>query len=491
VRALPFLFLLLLLLLLTACNRGLSNTAPPRAEPVDLLPPQTSLIALPVEADLDLLERRLNARLPTKVLTVDERRERCLPKAKIKLSCRLVGDVTRGQIRLSGMGESLKLTMPIAGEIEARDILGFIGTNEATGRALVTADIRLALAPDWTPIPKVDIRYRWEEEPGVRLARQRITFTDVADRELAKLIAKLEAEVPALIAEAHPRRHVEAGWQKAHTVVQLNASNPEVWMRVTPRGFGYGGYAIEKRTLRLLLQFAAGSETFVGNRPPDPDPTPLPSLGRLQESLGFRLVIPVVADWAVLEGQLEKALLKLAKKGIPIAGVGRVAPEFGRPTLYATKGGRVAVGLPIEVRGPRGLLNTRGKVWLTGEVSNAPDTQKLIVRDLTVSGTIEGAQGRLLLAVAQAPEVRQAIADELATNFARDFDKLLGKIHGALTDKRLGAFILNARITDTRNGVIEPLGQGAYLVVEAKGDADLRWEPVKAVQAAKPVQLKG
>ena len=446
---------------------------------MELHTPQISRVAIPVEADLDLLERRLNARLPTTVLTIDEKRERCLPKAKVKFSCRLVGAVTRGPLTLSGSGDLMKLSLPIQGEIEARDIAGFIGTNEATGKALVTADVKLALAPDWTPKPKVDIRYRWQQEPGVLLAGQRITFTGVADKELAKLIAQLEAEVPQLIAEAHPRALVEDGWTKAHTNVELNARNPEVWMRVTPREVGYGGYRIEGRTLRLLLELEATTETFVGSRPPDPQPTPLPPLGRVTGGTGFRLLVPVVADWGVLEGELEKALGKLSKKGIPIADVGRVQPTFGKPTLYATEGGRVAVGLPIRAKGERGLLDTGGKVWMTGRVSNAPDTQKLIISDLKVSGEIEGAQGVLLMAIAQAPEVRAVIAEALATNFARDFDKLLGKIHKALTDRRVGAFVLNARITDTRNGVIQPLGQGAYLLVEAKGDAQLAWSPLK------------
>ena len=89
------------------------------------------------------------------------------------------------------------------------------------------------------------------------------------------------------------------------------------------------------------------------------------------------------------------------------------------------------------------------------------------------------------MAIAQTPEVRAVIAEALATNFARDFDKLIAKIHKALTDKRVGAFVLNARITETRNGVIHPLGQGAYLLVEAKGDAKLAWSPVKPVKPAK------
>lgn len=465
------------LLLLAACGRGLSNEPPPRAQDADLLPPQTSRIALPVTADLDLIEKRLNSKVPVRILSVDEKRKPCVPGAKPKFSCHLVGHVTRGRIRISGKGDRLRLIMPLKGEIEARDILGFIGTNEATGRATVTADIRLALAPDWTPVPKIRLGYKWQEEPGVKLAAWRITFTREADRELTKLLPKLEADVTRLLAEALPRDKMEAAWQKAHTSIELNRENPEVWMRVTPKGFGYGGHQVIGRTVSLLLEFEAGSETFVGPRPPDPDPGPLPLLGKLEGAPGFQLIIPVVADWAILERELEKALAKVSAKGIPIEGVGRVEAQFGTPTLYATEGGRVAVGLPIKARSPRGLVDVDGQVWLTGAVFNEPNTQKLMISDLQVAGEIPGVDGALLLAIAQAPAVKDAIANELTTNFARDFEKLLGKIDRALANKRIGDFVLNARIAETRNGVIRPLGQGAYLLVEARGKADLKWSP--------------
>jgi hypothetical protein len=207
-------------------------------------------------------------------------------------------------------------------------------------------------------------------------------------------------------------------------------------------------------------------------------------IGTLEGAPGFRLVVPVVADWSILERELEKALGKVAARGIPIEGTGRLQASFGKPTLYATDGGRVAVGLDLAARSPRGLLDTKGRVWLTGEVGNAPDTRKLAISDLRVTGSIEGADGRLLLAVAQSEAVRTAIANALATNFDRDFAKLLGKIDRALADKRVGAFILNANISQTHKGVMRPLGQGAFLLLEAEGEASLRWAPTRPPRGA-------
>ncbi|MFQ3595077.1 MAG: DUF4403 family protein, partial [Sphingomonadaceae bacterium] len=271
------------------------------------------------------------------------------------------------------------------------------------------------------------------------------------------------------------------GWKDAHTSLELNARNPQVWMRVAPQALSVQPYRISRGEIVLPLVLEATSETFVGPRPPDPPVAPLPPPASLDAD-GFRLVIPVVADYEVLEGVLHRALAKAAARGIMVPVLGAVDARFGRPTMYATRDRRLAVGLPIDAQA--GAMRAKGMVWLTAEVWNAPDTQTLEVRDLRLTGDIAGPQGALLLAVAQAPVVSEAIADELTQNFTRDFLKLRGKIDRALTDKRLGMFVLNARIEDVRNGVIQPLGQGAFLLVEAAGTAELRVAPPVPAAAA-------
>ena len=61
---------------------------------------------------------------------------------------------------------------------------------------------------------------------------------------------------------------------KGFTTVSLNASNPPVWLRVTPQQLRFRGYMVEKERLTLNFDAAALTETFVGNRLADRVATP-------------------------------------------------------------------------------------------------------------------------------------------------------------------------------------------------------------------------
>ncbi len=447
---------------------------PPRAPVEPRIAPRVSRVGFAIEAALPDIGKALEAAVPQTIHTVDERPARCVPPG---LRCRIVGEVVRGPIRVTGQGQTFRLSMPLSGDFQAREVLGRVNTPHATGAATVTATVRLGVGPDWRPAPKVDLAWAWREPPGIRIGPKRFTFQRQVDAELGKLARTLEARLPAEIEKLHPRARFAKAWAEAHTSLLLNRENPEVWMRITPKAVAVGALSARGNRAVLPLVVEATTETFVGHRPPDPPVGRLPPPAHLKAD-GFRLVIPLVADWAVLEGVLEKALAKAAARGIALPVVGDVEARFGRPTLYGTKGGRVAVGLPLEARA--GLVRARGRVWLTGEVWNAPDTQKLVVRNLEVTGDLEGAYGRLLLAVARAPAVREAIAGELSQNFTRDFERLMGKIDRALTARRIGPFVLDAKIRETSHGVIRPLGEGALLLVEARGEAALSWRPAGA-----------
>jgi hypothetical protein len=364
--------------------------------------------------------------------------------------------------------------------ITARDVAKVL-RETATAAAIITAKVRLDSAGDWQPVAKAQISHVWTKEPGVDFLGQRIRFTRRADPALEKLLRQLEAAVPREIAKQQPRKLLEDAWAKGFTTISVNAKNPPVWMRVTPQALRFRGYDIANGQLTLSLGMAARIETFVGPRPADPAPTPLPpppSTPLLSQE-GFRFHLPVVADYAELEPVLEKALGKLTRKPITLPGIGVVEPEFGKVTMFATTGSRMAIGLEMRVATPRRWFDARGTVWVTGQPYNDPGSRLVRVRDLRIEGEPKSPSFALLLAVARSPAVTKALTEALSQNFENDFKKLLVKIDNAIDDKRLGAFVLTARVEDVQNGTVYPAGQGVFMPVDAAGTAALRYDPKK------------
>lgn len=501
--ALPF---LLLLVALAGCNRG-QPEPPPRVTEQAQVPVSVSRVQVPVSVKLSELEALLEKALPQTLKKIDQREDVCIPaqhiticlkherkckgdacknvpcKVGIKkaelvppMGCRIVGEIRRGPIRLSGHGEDIHLSMPVSAEIAAQDV-GNVISETADAKAEVRAIIRLGMTPDWQPTAKAKIDYSWTKKPGIELLGQRITFADKADPEVEKLLRQIEQKLPAEISKLQPRDHLEELWKKGFTSIELNRKNPPVWMRLTPQRLDYGGYNVVDGRLDLKLELEAKAETFVGDRPADPVPTPLPPSGSVQPMQGFRVTAPVIASYSELEPVLEKALGKLEAKGINVPGVGPVKARFGKPTIYATKEGKLALGLAVEASLPDGNYDTKGIVWLTGTPYNDPNSPIVKVRGLQIDAETTRTSADLLLSIANAPAVRQVVEEALAQNFANDIAKLQVKINKALSDKRVGDFVLNAQVGEMNYGVVQALGQGAYLPVTVTGTGSLELAP--------------
>lgn len=509
-----------LLLLLAACGRDASTPAPPRLTTPADVPVETSRVVVPISAELAELERMINAEVPQTLVSIDRQEKACVPAARITiclkherpckgdackavpckvgfqkgkitpdLSCRIIGAVTRGPIRLTGQGDLIRLSMPVAASVTAKDV-GKVITETATAEAETRAILRLGMTPGWQPTAKVEIDYSWTQKPGLEILGKRFTFASKADPELAKVIAQLEAKIPAMVARLQARDKLEQAWAKAFTSVELNHRNPPVWLRLTPQQLGYGGYTLSNGLLILKLELQAGAETFVGDRPPDPEPTPLPPAAAVGGPRGFRILAPVIADYAELEPILEKALKKLAAKPIPVPPLGDVNVSFGRPTIYAIEGGKLALGLDIRASVGGTRFPTRGTVWLTGVPWNEPNSPKVRVRDLQIAANTDRLSTNLLLKVAMSPTVIAEIEGALSQDFSKDLGKLQVKIDKALTEKRLGDFVLNARFDKVAYGIVKPIGQGVYLPVAITGTGDLRFDPLTAEQKAERAEAK-
>lgn len=477
-----------LALTLAACAREGGNPAPPRDTGAAALPQQSSTIVVPVAASLADVARGLERATPRVLWTIDERRPDCVPAQRVDLGigrvkvspalgCRIVGQVTRGPLTLGGRGDRLTIAMPVRATLAAEKIGGVAGAT-ATGAATVHAVARLGIAGDWRPDAKVDIAYDWREPPGVTILGQRVSFASRADAKLKGVIAKLERDLPRELAKLELRRRLDAVWRQAFTVVELSRANPPAWMRVTPRRLGFGGYRVEGGELRLTLAAEALTETFVGDRPADAQPTPLPPPGPVPARPGLRFFIPVLADYAQLEPVVERTLRKLAARGIVLKGVGPVDVEFGKATVYATTGGRLAVGVRAKVKARNAsFATTSGEAWLSALPYNMPGSQLVRARDVRLATRTDSAAVDLLVRLFDDAGVQASVADALQHDFAPDYAKVLAKAKAAIGERREGDFLLTAQVDEVRNGRIAATGAGLFLPVAASGAARIVYRP--------------
>src|SRR3954463_14542086 len=249
------------------------HQAPPRATDRIVVPPQRSVIAVPISAPLSGLSKALEAAVPRALWTIDQPGQVCVPSRKVKVlfahintptvKCRIVGQVTRGPLALSGSGQTLVVSMPLHAVVSAQDIGGVLKQEPPTADAHVRAIVRLDLASDWSPRGKISISYDWTDEPHIDFLGKRIEFTSKADARLKQVVARLEQTLPRELEKLSVREHVADAWRSAFTSLNLNRANPPVWLRITPSNLSYGGYSIVGNRLALRLGMTAVTETFV------------------------------------------------------------------------------------------------------------------------------------------------------------------------------------------------------------------------------------
>ncbi|WP_439533117.1 DUF4403 family protein [Polymorphobacter sp.] len=494
-----------------SARQNAGNPAPPRVTAAADVPPLTSTMAVPITVDLDVLERRLDLRIPKVLTTIDKVEKACVPaqrltlclkrdeegkckigldKAKITpdIACRIVGEVRRGPVKLSGDGNAMKLVMPIEAQIRASDAKDKLAGKTATAAAEVRADIRLDLDPRWQPRAKVTIDYDWTEKPGISLLGARITFAGKADRALEPHIRALEGSLPAELGKFHSRRILEKTWEQGFATISLNKRNPPVWLRITPQTLHVDPWVIKDRKLTLPLAVTAYTETFIGDRPEPRPSTPLPPPGPALGAQGVRMNLPITADYKELEPVLARALGKLSKKGLKLADYGRADVKFGDVTLYPTTGGRLAVGMEIEAHSPLRLINAKGVLWLTAIPRNDADSQKVRFTDLQLASRTDSPGFEFLVAISQEPEVRAGLEAALVQDFSKDYNKLLARIEPRLAALPIGRdFIIRAVLDEIHNGQVAVLGEGLYMPVQIAGTATL--ELARTPNPSPPVKL--
>lgn len=476
--------------LLSGCDPAKGGAkAPPHATDTAPIPSQTSLIAVPIDASIAPLRAELERAVPKTLWTINQRERACVKPQRVKvfgrkikvtppIACTIVGQVTRGALRLRGEGNEIVVDVPLNATVAARDVGGVLKGETATGAAMAHARIRIDLTSDWRMQGKARISYGWTKAPGIDFLGKRITFTDQADAKLAPVIAGVEREVNREIGKINVRAQASEIWRQSFTSLELNHENPPVWMRVTPKRILYGGYRLNGQKLSLNLGIEGVTETFVSGRPDDPKPTPLPRLVRETPRPRLDVRVPVIADYAQLQPVIDRALAKRATRPFVLPKLGPMMVKFGPSTVYGAPGGRIAVGTDVEARlEARTGEPTRGTIWMTALPVNEPGSAQVRFTALDINGDTNGVGGDMLILIGRSEGFAPLIAEALTQNFAGDLEKLQGKIRRAVDQRREGAFVIRTRVDGFETGEIKAYGNGLFLPVRMTGAASVDYRP--------------
>jgi hypothetical protein len=477
--------------MLAACDRQVDVEPPPRSTDKAPSPSQKSLIAVPINADTAALKQALERAVPKTLWTINRRERACVKPQEVKLfgkevkvtppiACTIVGRVTRGPLRLRGVGDEIIVDVPLNATIAARDVGGVLKGETATGAAMAHARVKIDITPDWRTRGTARISYGWTKAPGIDFLGKRITFTDEADAKLKPVVRDVEREVNREIARIDIRQQAAEVWRQSFTALELNRDKPPVWMRVTPQRILYGGYRMERQQMRLNLGLEAITETFVSGRPTDPTPMSLPNMVREAPTPHLDVRVPVLADYAQLQPVVDRALLKRSARPFVLPKVGPMTVKFGKSTIYGAPDGRIALGVDVAMLlADRSGEPTHGRIWMTAVPVNKPGSAEVHFTNLSINGDADGVGGDLLITLGQSPGFAPLIADALTQNFARDLGELQGKIKRAVDQRREGAFVIRTRVDGFEIGQIKAYGNGLYLPVRMVGGASVDYRPAK------------
>ena len=475
-------------LALSGCRNTVEIKAPPRVDTAPLIEADMSTLKAPLTVSLDQLQGALERRVPRELWSIDERRKDCVPAQRIRplgvnirvspdISCRIRGNVTRGRLRLEGRGQDLLIRLPVKAVLRAEDVGGILKGETADGSADATLRARLSVTPDWRLRAKVDVDYRWSREPGIDFLGQRIELTRQADDKLRGLVGQIERELEAELGRISMRPFVANAWKQGFTVVRLSADDPPAWLRITPQQAGVTGYGFRQRQLAVDIAVKARTETFIGPEPEASAATPLPQMDGRIGGDGFNVSMPVLASYSELEPVVLRELREVNARGIVIPGVGKITAEFEKVEVYATEGGRIAVGIWAKATPGEGVASrygsAEGVVWLTGVPANDPDSAVVRIENFALTGESDRESANLLARLFMDEEMRARIEQSLVADFSKDYDRVVADARTALRSLSADGVTFSASVDEVHHGQIQVTGQGLLLPVTASGRGSL------------------
>ncbi|MGF1525414.1 MAG: DUF4403 family protein [Candidatus Competibacterales bacterium] len=452
-----------------AQDKSLGQRPTPGRPEVDL-DPYRSVIPLPITVGLQTLQDRVEARLPQILKTFDRQRELC-PLNRCQTFA-LRGQVARSTVNMVGRGEFLALEIPVAAEVTAGP-KGSVGRLLSQGldlrveaQALLNVDMRLALTPQWTPVPTVEASYRWLQPPHLQVLDRSLAIRAPVDDAMGEMMTDLERDIAASLGQRLAfDAQLAASWEQLHRPIQLAAA-PPVWLVPEPEALAFGGFRFDPRAVTTTLAITTRSRVFLDDEPPPAEVTPLPPWQPLAATAEPRLVlqIPLGLTFAELAAAIEA---ELTREPIELGVAGQL--KLANLTLYASDQGELVVGVDAGYDGPGGVVDTEGQLYLAGYPTLDTATETVVLERARFSRQVDNwlvAGASALLAAPLRASIEEATRFDYGAALAPTIDEINVRLAAGI---RRGPLALQGRVEGVSPIAVHVGAEELVLVVETQG----------------------
>jgi hypothetical protein len=285
-----------------------------------------SILILPIQANLKILENRLNNEMPELLADINEPNTVCIeaqwlktkgiPKCRLdglrvycedrwiktkttpEIRCDVKGWVKRnGNISVSGNGSTLKFAFPFKAQVSAKAIVQ--ETADAAATIYVSATPRIN--NDWSIAVDVVQDFTWSERPNLELfGLIKVSIGSKVEPELRDRINKFAEKIPGILAELKLGEKVAATWSDVQNPIKINDA-PEVYVLFNPKGVAYSGFNVENNILKTTLSIKGSTQVTLGKPTDSIQKTELSSLGKIPYQDGlFHFMLPTFVPYSEL-----------------------------------------------------------------------------------------------------------------------------------------------------------------------------------------------
>jgi hypothetical protein len=441
---------------------------------------EDSIITLPIQADLSVLEKYLNEYVPNDLAILDERGKICvkpqdmkipfIPKCKIKgfkmscknwtrdfrtvpkVKCDVKGWIKRnGHISLVGDGPTLTFAFPIKAQASAD---GYVyGTAKAAAIIYITATPRLN--KDWTISVDIAHDFIWSSTPELKLFDLiGISIKRIIEPKLRKRMEKFVKSVPKLLGRLDIKGKMEEQWEDIQYPLKID-DDSETYLLFRPEVASCSQINIVDQVLQSTISARGKTHIILGTPSMDYNKTTLTDLELICYQKGkFNFHLPVMITYEELLERTNKKYLD----GYTIDLVKSVIPgvlKISNPKIEKGNAGKIKMSADISYDNRDEWLKTfdmydwfdiNGKITFTGLPRIDKETRSLIFDDMVYDSTTNSDLFDLLVDASELAPIQSYFESLIKYDYGKKIDEGIVKANEALNEVSQGDLNITGRL---------------------------------------------